>query len=191
MSDFKPSRYASQTFFILGTPGDWTSVPDDVKEALDTIASDLSGIVGGLVFQGNWDASTNTPDLTTSPPDAGKFWRVSVAGSTDLGGITDWEINDWAVSKGSGAWIKVDNTDFYKTGRQAIGSGATSVAVAFSAAYADTSYSITFTLLNTTDVSPAHFTTIITAKAAAGFTATLSGPTATANYILEWFTKHD
>ena len=65
----------------------------------------------GLVFQGLWNASVNTPDLITSPPEAGKFWRVSVAGSTDLGGITDWGIGDWAVSTGSGNWVKVDNTD--------------------------------------------------------------------------------
>jgi hypothetical protein len=35
---------------------------------------------------------------------------VSVAGSTNLNGITDWLVGDWAVYNGT-AWQKVDNTD--------------------------------------------------------------------------------
>jgi hypothetical protein len=35
---------------------------------------------------------------------------VSVAGSTNLNGITDWQVGDWAVYNGS-VWQKIDNTD--------------------------------------------------------------------------------
>jgi hypothetical protein len=35
---------------------------------------------------------------------------VSVAGSTNLNGITDWKVGDWAVFNGS-VWEKIDNTD--------------------------------------------------------------------------------
>jgi len=35
---------------------------------------------------------------------------VSVAGTTNLNGITDWEIGDWAIFNGA-VWQKVDNTD--------------------------------------------------------------------------------
>jgi hypothetical protein len=35
---------------------------------------------------------------------------VDVAGSTNLNGITDWNIGDWAIFNGS-VWQKVDNTD--------------------------------------------------------------------------------
>jgi hypothetical protein len=35
---------------------------------------------------------------------------VSVAGTTNLNGITDWLVGDWAVYNGT-AWQKVDNTD--------------------------------------------------------------------------------
>jgi hypothetical protein len=40
----------------------------------------------------------------------GDYYVVSFAGSTNLNGITDWQIGDWAVFNGS-VWQKVDNTD--------------------------------------------------------------------------------
>lgn len=65
---------------------------------------------GGVQFQGSWNASTNTPALTSSVGTTGYFYIVSVAGSTNLNGITDWEIGDWAIFSTS-TWTKVDNTD--------------------------------------------------------------------------------
>ena len=64
---------------------------------------------GSLIPQGNWDALTNTPDITSTTTN-GFFWIVSVDGATNLGGITDWKVNDWAVYTDNG-WAKVDNTD--------------------------------------------------------------------------------
>lgn len=60
-----------------------------------------------LIPQGNWNANTNTPDISATT-DTGFFWIVTVAGSTDLGGITVWGENDWAVKTATG-WAKVDN----------------------------------------------------------------------------------
>ena len=68
----------------------------------------IAALPDPLTPQGNWDANTNTPDITGTT-ETGYFWIVSVAGSTNLGGITDWQVNDWAVKTGSG-WAKVDNT---------------------------------------------------------------------------------
>ena len=61
----------------------------------------------GLSLQGNWNADTNTPDLVTATPDAGNYWIVSVAGTTNLDGIIDWGVNDWAVYTVNG-WAKMD-----------------------------------------------------------------------------------
>jgi cytoskeletal protein CcmA (bactofilin family) len=69
-----------------------------------------AAILGGLNYQGTWNASTNTPTLVSSVGSKGYYYVVSVAGSTNLNGITDWKIGDWAVYDGS-AWQKVDNTD--------------------------------------------------------------------------------
>ena len=65
---------------------------------------------GALTYQGTWNASTNTPTLVSSVGTTGYYYVVSVAGSTNLNGITDWQIGDWAVFNGS-VWQKVDNTD--------------------------------------------------------------------------------
>ena len=69
-----------------------------------------SAVLGALSYQGTWNASTNTPTLTSSVGTKGYYYVVSVAGSTNLNGITDWQVGDWAVYNGT-AWQKVDNTD--------------------------------------------------------------------------------
>jgi hypothetical protein len=67
-------------------------------------------LMGDLNYQGTWNASTNTPTLTSSVGTKGYYYVVDVAGSTNLNGITDWQIGDWAIFNGS-IWQKVDNTD--------------------------------------------------------------------------------
>jgi hypothetical protein len=69
-----------------------------------------AAVLGALSYQGTWNASTNTPTLTSSVGTKGYYYVVAVAGSTNLNGITDWQVGDWAVYNGS-AWQKVDNTD--------------------------------------------------------------------------------
>jgi hypothetical protein len=65
---------------------------------------------GDLNYQGTWNASTNTPTLTSSVGTKGYYYVVDVAGTTNLNGITDWQIGDWAIFNGP-VWQKVDNTD--------------------------------------------------------------------------------
>ena len=80
-------------------------------------------IPAGLVFQGTWNAATNTPTLTSGSGTTGHFYIVSVAGSTNLDGITDWKVGDWAVFIEQGAsdqWEKIDNSsvlDGFGTGQ--------------------------------------------------------------------------
>jgi hypothetical protein len=65
---------------------------------------------GDLNYQGTWNASTNTPTLTSSTGTQGYYYVVNVAGTTNLDGITDWQVGDWAIYNGT-VWQKVDNTD--------------------------------------------------------------------------------
>jgi sugar lactone lactonase YvrE len=65
---------------------------------------------GDLNYQGTWNANTNTPTLTSSTGTKGYYYVVDVAGTTNLDGITDWQIGDWAIYNGT-VWQKVDNTD--------------------------------------------------------------------------------
>jgi hypothetical protein len=66
--------------------------------------------LGDLNYQGAWNANTNSPTLTSSVGTKGFYYVVSVAGTTNLNGITDWQVGDWAVFNGS-VWQKIDNTD--------------------------------------------------------------------------------
>ena len=80
----------------------------------DFVTAQIANVPSGLSFEGNWNASTDTPSLAGTTPANGVFYIVSVAGSTSLSGITDWKVGDWAVyvSDGAGtdAWQKIDNT---------------------------------------------------------------------------------
>ena len=67
-------------------------------------------ITGGLNYQGSWNASTNTPTLVSSTGVNGYYYIVSVAGSTNLDGVTDWQVGDWAIFNGS-TWQKIDQTN--------------------------------------------------------------------------------
>jgi hypothetical protein len=68
------------------------------------------GGVGAVTYKGTWNANTNSPALSSGTGTQGDYYVVNVAGSTNLDGITDWQIGDWAIFNGT-VWEKVDNTD--------------------------------------------------------------------------------
>jgi hypothetical protein len=69
-------------------------------------------INNGLTYMGAWNALTNVPPLTSSIGVAGEYYIVSTAGTTNLNGITDWQVGDWAIFEGtSNEWQKIDNHD--------------------------------------------------------------------------------
>lgn len=72
------------------------------------IYSMVNVLSGSLVPQGGWNADTNLPDISGATT-IGHYWIVSVDGATDLGGLTDWKVNDWAIKSADG-WVKIDNT---------------------------------------------------------------------------------
>jgi len=95
----------------------------------------IATVPSGLSFQGNWNANTNNPSLSSGSGTVGHYYIVSVAGSTNLDGITDWKVGDWAVFVEAGAtdtWDKIDNTSVLdgagSANRLAYWSGATTLA---------------------------------------------------------------
>lgn len=66
--------------------------------------------LGGLSYQGVWNATTNDPTITSGVGNTGEYYVVDVAGTTNIDGITDWEVGDWVIFNGT-AWQKIDNTD--------------------------------------------------------------------------------
>ena len=83
---------------------------DSIVTAFGKVQNQINSLVGGVQYQGTWDAATNTPFLQSSVGTKGYYYVVSVPGNTNLNGVTDWRLGDWAIFDGT-AWSKVDNTD--------------------------------------------------------------------------------
>lgn len=107
---------------------------------------------GGVNYQGTWNASTNNPTLTSSVGTKGFYYVVSVAGSTNLNGVTDWKVGDWAIFNGT-AWEKVDTTDQVSSVF-----GRTGAVVGVSTDYS--SVGITNTAIGASNPSTGAFTTL-------------------------------
>jgi hypothetical protein len=106
------SKSGSDTTLITGTAGTngnvvtWNADGDAVDSGYA-----VSAFVGGVNYQGTWNASTNSPTIpTASSSNKGYYYKVSVAGSTSIDGETDWKVGDWIISNGT-TWDKVDNTE--------------------------------------------------------------------------------
>ena len=83
---------------------------DSILGAFGKVQNQISALVGGVMYEGTWNASTNTPTITSSVGSKGDYYVVATAGSTNINGITDWKIGDWIIFNGT-TWDKVDNTD--------------------------------------------------------------------------------
>jgi hypothetical protein len=94
----------------LNVTGGTVLAADSILDGFGKVQNQINGLIGGSIFQGTWNASTNAPTLVSSVGTNGYYYIVSVAGSTNLDGITDWKVGDWAIFAGA-AWEKVDNTD--------------------------------------------------------------------------------
>ncbi len=78
---------------------------------LKTVSFIGETISGTLQYQGLWNASTNTPTLTSSVGTLNTYYVVSVAGSTNLNGITNWQVGDWAIFNGT-VWERLDGGSY-------------------------------------------------------------------------------
>jgi len=80
------------------------------QSVIDTLASlqaQITALGTAASYKGLWNASTNTPTLASGVGTSGNFYIVSVAGSTNLDGITNWGVGDWAIYNGT-AWQRVE-----------------------------------------------------------------------------------
>ena len=73
---------------------------------LKTVSS-VANALGALNYKGTWNATTNTPALASGVGTQGDYYVVSVAGTTNLDGITNWGVGDWAAFNGS-VWQRVE-----------------------------------------------------------------------------------
>ncbi len=113
----------SKTLLNLPTPTSTAiAASDSILDAMAKLQGQITGLAGSLAFEGTWNANTDTPTLSGTTPSNGTFYIVSVAGATDLSGITDWLVGDWAIyvdnGAGTNAWQKLDQSN------EVLGSGA-------------------------------------------------------------------
>lgn len=64
-------------------------------------------ILGGVNYQGIWDASTNTPTITSSVGSKGFYYKVSVSGNTSINSNANWTAGDLIIYNGT-VWDKVE-----------------------------------------------------------------------------------
>jgi len=80
------------------------AINDTVTSSVTLYSSEKirSLISGSLNYRGAWDASTNTPPLSDATGTENDFYKVSVAGSRDLGhGIIAYKVNDDLIHNGT------------------------------------------------------------------------------------------
>ena len=94
----------------LSVTGGSISSTDSILQAFGKLQNQVNSLYGGAIYQGTWNALTNNPLLQSGVGTQGWYYIVNVAGSTNLDGITDWNVGDWAIFDGT-AWQQVDNTD--------------------------------------------------------------------------------
>lgn len=66
----------------------------------------------GSNYLGIWDASANTPTITSGLGTLGDFYVVSAAGSTPIDGISTWEVNDRIQFNGT-VWQRIPAIQVY------------------------------------------------------------------------------
>lgn len=93
---------------LLGVASGVATLGSDGK----VVSSQLpASVVGGLSYQGTWNASTNSPAIPAAASgNKGYYYKVATAGATAIDGIAEWAVGDWIVSNGA-TWDKVDNTE--------------------------------------------------------------------------------
>jgi hypothetical protein len=66
-----------------------------------------ASVLGAMIYQGSWNATTNSPTLSSGAGTKGYYYKVSVAGSTTIDGISQWNVGDLIAFNGT-TWDKFD-----------------------------------------------------------------------------------
>ena len=122
--------------------------------------------------------------VVTVNANGGGLIQTMAAGSQLLVTVT-------SIGSSAGTWdaaysVTTVSSVTMRAGSSAIGSAQTSLAVTFSSAMPNTSYTVVATMLNTTDTNPQFQPITITAFSTSGFTAKWNANTDSANYLLNW-----
>jgi hypothetical protein len=110
IASFTDVAVTSKLLTGLSISGTSVAATDSILVAVGKLQAQVTAQLGGLIFQSTWNATTNTPTITSSTGTKGHYYIVSTAGATSIDGEADWKAKDWVVFNGA-TWDKVDNTD--------------------------------------------------------------------------------
>jgi hypothetical protein len=99
-----------KTLTGLAITGTAVTSSDSILTAIGKLQNQVNGLTGTLIYKGSWNATTNTPSITSGVGVAGNFYIVTVAGNTTIDGVSSWAVGDWIIFSGS-VWQKVPNTN--------------------------------------------------------------------------------
>jgi hypothetical protein len=87
-----------------GVANGYASLDSSIKVPLAQIPD---SVVGASQYQGTWNAATNTPTIPAAAiGNKGWYYSVSVAGTTNINGISSWAVGDQIISNGT-VWQKI------------------------------------------------------------------------------------
>ena len=89
-----------------GTYGSAAVIPVITVNSQGQITSVSTQATNAPAYQGTWNASTNTPTITSSVGTPGYYYVVSVAGNTTINGVSGWNVGDWIIFENS-VWQKI------------------------------------------------------------------------------------
>jgi hypothetical protein len=165
---------------VIGTAGGVASLD---SSGLVPMSQMPSAVVGGLNYQGTWDANANNPTLVSGVGTKGFMYKVSVAGTTTIDGNSQWNVGDIIAYDGA-TWDKIDGVSsevtsvFGRTGAVVLESSdiitawGTQAANTFLAAPSASSGAVAFRTLAPTDLPLATPTAAGAVTAGAGLTVT-------------------
>ena len=91
----------------LSVSGSGVLATDSILTAFGKLQNSVNGLAGPMIYQGTWNASTNTPALASGSGTKGYLYKVSVAGTTTIDTISQWNVGDSIVFDGT-VWDKID-----------------------------------------------------------------------------------
>lgn len=98
---------------LAGNPGSVSAIPSGITigAGLTLSGSTLSSTALGeaLFWAGTWNASTNSPTLTSGSGTNGALYTVTTAGTTTVDTLSSWDVGDKIAFDGvSSVWRKID-----------------------------------------------------------------------------------
>ena len=128
--------------------------------------------VDAMQWKGNWNASTNSPTLADGTGSPGDVYKVTIAGSRNLGsGSQTFDVGDLVILNASSVWEKSDMTDAVSS---VAGLTGAVTAVQLKSQLAQLTGTVTSTATPSINVDNVNFFTI-TAQAVSISSVTITG----------------